>query len=173
MPRINYVDSKITDDRSKELLRKLDHKNIFKMLAHSPSHFETYARMGNAIRFKGELDPTLRELSIIRVGILCNAEYEVIAHKKIARNVGVENEKIKAVHKGPYNEAFTNLERDILRFTDEVVKSDRVSDEVFSLLQNKLTPGAIIELHLAIGYYIMTSKFLVTFDIDLQNEKGV
>ena len=37
--------------------------------------------------------------------------------------------------------------------------------------RNSLTEGlgrALVELHLAIGYYIMTSKFLTTFDIDLQ-----
>ncbi|MBT5107150.1 MAG: carboxymuconolactone decarboxylase family protein, partial [Rhodospirillaceae bacterium] len=27
---------------------------------------------------------------------------------------------------------------------------------------------AMVELHLAIGFYIMTSKFLVTFGVDMQ-----
>ena len=32
----------------------------------------------------------------------------------------------------------------------------------------KLTPGALVELQLSVGFYIMTSKFLETFDIDMQ-----
>jgi hypothetical protein len=36
-----------------------------------------------------------------------------------------------------------------------------------------MTPAALIELQLAIGFYIMTSKFLETFDIDMQSESEV
>ena len=32
----------------------------------------------------------------------------------------------------------------------------------------KLTPAALVELQLSVGFYIMTSKFLETFAIDLQ-----
>jgi hypothetical protein len=49
-----------------------------------------------------------------------------------------------------------------------VVTKDRASDETFNPLLKKMTPAALVELHLAIGFYIMTSKFLLTFDIDLQ-----
>jgi hypothetical protein len=37
-----------------------------------------------------------------------------------------------------------------------------------SAIATKLTPGALIELQLSIGFYIMTSKFLETFGVDLQ-----
>ena len=43
------------------------------MMAHSPSYFEQYCRLGGAIRHKGELDPVVRELAITRTGILCEA----------------------------------------------------------------------------------------------------
>jgi len=89
MARIDYADPARAGDRVNDLLDKLDHFNIFRMLAHSQSHFETYARMGNAIRFKGELDPRLREIAITRTGILCNAAYEVSAHERLATNAGV------------------------------------------------------------------------------------
>jgi hypothetical protein len=31
-----------------------------------------------------------------------------------------------------------------------------------------LTQGALVELQLAVGFYVMTSKFLETFEIDMQ-----
>jgi alkylhydroperoxidase family enzyme len=169
MARMNYVDTVAAKNRVQELLSKLDHKNIFRMLAHSPSHFETYVRMGNAIRFKGELNPGLRELAITRAGILCKSDYEVIAHKRIGKGVGLEDAKITALEKGASADAYTDLEKDVLRFTDEVVTSDRVSDVLFERLQDQLTQGALVELHLAIGFYIMTSKFLLTFGVDPQS----
>jgi alkylhydroperoxidase family enzyme len=168
MARMNYVDTDAANDRVQELLGKLDHKNLFRMLAHSPSHFETYVRLGNAIRFKGELDPGLRELAITRTGILCKSDYEVIAHKRIGKGVGLSTEQIEALEAGAEAAIYSDLEKDVLRFTDAVVTSDDVPDDLFKRLQDQLTPGALVELHLAIGFYIMTSKFLVTFGVDLQ-----
>ena len=40
MARMEYVDIDSANDRVKELLDKLEHKNIFSMLAHSPSHLK-------------------------------------------------------------------------------------------------------------------------------------
>jgi len=125
-------------------------------------------RLGNAIRFKGELDPGLRELAITRTGILCGSAYEVVAHKRIGKGVGLSDAKIDALEQGAGAAAYSDLENDVLRFTDEVVTQERPSDEVFGRLRTRLTPGALVELHLAIGFYIMTSKFLVTFGVDLQ-----
>jgi alkylhydroperoxidase family enzyme len=168
MARMDYVNANLANDRVQELLNKLEHKNIFRMLAHSPSHFETYVRMGNAIRFKGELDPGLRELAITRTGMLCKSDYEVIAHKRIGKGVGLSDVKIDALDEGAEAAVYSALEKDVLRFTEAVVTSDNVPDDLFKRLQDQLTPGALVELHLAIGFYIMTSKFLVTFGVDLQ-----
>ena len=169
MARMDYADPDTSTERVQELLGKLEHKNIFRMLAHSPSHLETYVHMGNAIRFKGELDPGLRELAITRTGILCKSEYEVIAHKRIGKGIGLSDDKVLALEEGPYADAYDDLERDVLHFTDALVTSEDVADELFDRQLSALTPGALVELHLAIGFYIMTSKFLVTFDVDLQS----
>ena len=95
-------------------------------------------------------------------------EYEIIAHKRIGKGVGLDDTKIGALENGADSDAYDDLEKDVLRFTDEIVKSDSVSEELFRRLQEKLSPGALVELNLAVGFYIMTSKFLVTFGVDLQ-----
>ena len=169
MARISFVEPEQATEKTRDLLEKNGHKNIFRMLGHSESHLYNYCRMGNAIRFKGELDPGLREIAITRTGILCNSEYEVVAHKRLCAAAGVSSEKIEALEQGADADVFTDIEKDVLRFTDDVVKNDRASDETFDAAAKNLTPGALIELNLAIGFYIMTSKFLVTFDVDLQS----
>src|SRR5260370_8537034 len=87
MARIDYSDPAHASDRTREILGKNRNANIFRMMAHSPSHLEQYCRLGGAIRHKGELDPVLRELAITRTGILCEAPYEIVAHKRIGKNV--------------------------------------------------------------------------------------
>lgn len=168
MARIDYVDPKDATGRTNEFLEKLGNKNIFRMLGHSEKHFEYYIRLGGAIRHRGTLDPQLREIAITRTGILCEAEYEVIAHKKLSKEAGVSDTKIAALEEGASSDAFTELEKQVLRFTDDVVKNNRASDETFNPLAEKLSKQDMVELVIAIGFYVFTSKFLSNFDVDLQ-----
>ena len=168
MARIDYCDTSKSNERTKEILGKNRNANIFRMMAHSPSYFEQYCRLGGAIRHRGELDPVVRELAITRTGILCEAAYEVVAHKRIGGNVGVTDEQNAALDNWRAATCFNELQRAALAFTDEIVGLRRPSDATFNAIAAKLTPAALVELQLAVGFYIMTSKFLETFDIDMQ-----
>src|SRR3569623_2408186 len=97
MARIEYSDRNKASDRTRDILDKNRNANIFRMLSHSPDYFVQFCRLGGAIRNKGELDPVVRELAITRTGILCEAPYEVVAHKRIGKNVGVTDEQNEAL----------------------------------------------------------------------------
>jgi alkylhydroperoxidase family enzyme len=168
MARIDYSDPANASDRTREILGKNRNANIFRMMAHSPSYFEQYCRLGGAIRNKGELDPVVRELAITRTGILCEAPYEVVAHKRIGKNVGVTDAQNAALEDWEAAGCFNELQRAALAFTDEIVRLRRPTDATFEAIATRLTPAALVELQLAVGFYIMTSKFLETFGIDLQ-----
>jgi alkylhydroperoxidase family enzyme len=168
MARIDYCDTSKSNERTREILAKNRNANIFRMMAHSPSHLEQYCRLGGAIRHRGELDPIVRELAITRTGILCEAPYEVVAHKRIGRNVGVTDEQNAALENWQTATCFDELQRAALAFTDEIVRLRRPTDATFNAVAAGLTPAALVELQLAVGFYVMTSKFLETFDIDLQ-----
>src|ERR1700758_3632713 len=168
MARIDYSDPAKASDRTREILGKNRNANIFRMMAHSPSYLERYCRLGAAARHKGELDPIVRELAITRTGILCEAPYEVVAHKRIGKNVGVTDEQNEALENWREASCFNDVQRAALAFTDEVVKLPRPTDATFNAIKARLTPGALVELQLSVGFYIMTSKFLETFQIDMQ-----
>src|SRR3569832_1233949 len=165
MARIEYCDTSKSNERTKEILGKNRNANIFRMMAHSPSYFEQYCRLGGAIRRKGELDPIVRELAITRTGILCEAPYEVVAHKRMGKNVGVTDEQNAALEHWESAACFDELQRAALAFTDEIVKLRRPSEATNNAKAAKQTPAALVELQLSVGFYIMTSKFLETFDI--------
>src|SRR6201981_952121 len=168
MARIEYSDPATASDRTREILGKNRNANIFRMMAHSPSYFEQYCRLGGAIRHRGELDPVVRELAITRTGILCEAPYEIVAHKRIGKNVGVTDEQNAALENWQAASCFSEVQRAALAFTDEIVSLRRPTDATFNAIAARLTPGALVELQLAVGFYVMTSKLLGTFDIDLQ-----
>src|SRR5881394_4214846 len=124
MARIDYSNPAKASDRTRELLTKNRNANIFRMMAHSPSHLEQYCRLGGAIRHRGELDPVVRELAIARCGILCEAPYEIVAHKRIGKNVGVTDEQNEALENWQAASCFDETQRAALAFTDEIVKSN-------------------------------------------------
>jgi alkylhydroperoxidase family enzyme len=168
MARVEYSDPAKHNERTRELLGKNRNANIFRMMAHSPSYLEQYCRLGGAIRHKGELDPIVRELAITRTGILCEAPYEIVAHKRIGKNVGVTDEQNEALENWEAATCFNDVQRAALAFTDEVVRRHKPTDSTFNAIASKLTPAALVELQLSVGFYIMTSKFLETFAVDLQ-----
>ena len=61
------------------------------------------------------------------------------------------------------------MQRAALAFTDEIVTLRKPTDATLNAIAAKLTPGALIELQLSVGFYIMTSKFLETFGVDMQS----
>jgi alkylhydroperoxidase family enzyme len=168
MARIDYCETSKSNERTREILGKNRNANIFRMMAHSPSYFEQYCRLGGAIRHRGELDPVVRELAITRTGILCEAPYEVVAHKRIGKNVGVTDEQNAALDDWQAATCFNEIQRAALAFTDEIIRLRRPTGTTFNAIAARLTAAALIELQLSVGFYIMTSKFLETFDIDMQ-----
>ena len=168
MARIDYVNPEKIDQRTREILAKNRNINIVRMMAHSPAYVEQYCRLGAAIRFKGELDPVLRELAITRTGILCEAPYEVFAHKHIGKGVGVTDEQNAALENWERATCFDETQRSALAFTDEIVRLRRPTDATFKAIAARLSPAALVELQLSVGFYIMTSKFLETFEVDMQ-----
>jgi alkylhydroperoxidase family enzyme len=168
MPRIPYYEVENATGKHAEFLGKLKpHLNIYRMLANSEYGMKGFVRMGNALLYRCELDPGLRELAIIRVGRLSRAAYEVFQHERIAREVGVVEEKIAALRDATVDApAFTDNEKAVLRFTDDVVRNVRASDKTSKAVQAFLTPGALVELTLTIGYYMMVCRFLETMGVD-------
>lgn len=168
MARIDYCDPAKLDERTSGIVAKNRDANIFRMMAHSPDYLRQYCRLGAAIRFRGELDPVLRELAITRTGILCEAPYEVVAHERIGKGVGVTDEQNAALADWRAADCFNEVQRAALAFTDEIVGLRKPADATFNAIAARLTPGALVELQLAVGFYIMTSKFLETFGVDMQ-----
>lgn len=168
MPRIPYYDVENATGKHAEFLGKLGtHMNIYRMLANSENGLKGFIRMGNALLYRCELDPVLRELAIIRVGRLSRAAYEVFQHERIGREAGVAEEKIAALRDATIEAAvFTDNEKAVLRFTDDVVRNVKASDKALKAVQAFLTPGALVELTLTIGYYMMVSRFLETMGVE-------
>jgi 4-carboxymuconolactone decarboxylase len=169
MPRIPYVDISKAAPTIQEALAGRRPLNIFRMLPHAEPAASGFLALGSALRWDNTLDPVVRELVIVRTGILCRADYEVHQHKQWARHVGVSEEKIAALHDGPDAPVFTDDERKILRYVDQVVLNVKAGDSTFAAVAELLSHRQLVELTLLIGFYTMVSRFLENFEVELED----
>ncbi|MFL5883645.1 MAG: carboxymuconolactone decarboxylase family protein [Thermoleophilaceae bacterium] len=173
MSRLPYVEPSDAPEHVREALDRLPPLNIFKLVANAETCFRPFLRLGNAILTKQELDPLLRELAILQTAKLTPAEYEWIQHVGIAKAVGATDEQVEAIDRGDVDaECFSDDQKLVLEFTTQVVRDARPSDELFARTHERLSPREIVELTLAIGYYMAIARVMEVADIDLDEPLG-
>ncbi|HEV2362987.1 MAG TPA: carboxymuconolactone decarboxylase family protein [Caulobacteraceae bacterium] len=168
MARIPYFDTSKASGRAARAYEKLPPLNIFRMLGHSGELVDGFTRLGTQILYFTSLDPVLREIAILRVGVLSHAKYEVFQHQRIARGIGMSDALIAAIREGPKAALFDDAQREVMAFTDDVVANVRASEATFAPLRKRLGYKGLQELVITIGYYMLVSRFLETFDVDIE-----
>jgi alkylhydroperoxidase family enzyme len=167
MARIPYYDPAKAPPKLAELMGKVKPQlNIFRALANSDPVARSFVQLGNALLFRGKLSPVLREIAILRVGWLSRASYEVFQHERIGRDVGMSEDKIRAVVQGANSAAFNEQEKAVLHYTDDVVHNVRASDVTLNGVKAFLDAEQLVELTITIGYYMMVSRFLESMGVD-------
>jgi alkylhydroperoxidase family enzyme len=172
MARIPYPDPASLEPDTQAFLAKLGDPpiNIFRMLAGGEGLLRAFSRFGNYLLFKTELDPVLREIAILRVGVLSDAAYEMYQHDRISRDLGMSEELLAAIRKGPDDPVFDGLQAAVMRYTDDVVQNVRASDATFVPLLEALGVRQLQELTVTIGFYMLVSRYLETFGVDIEQD---
>lgn len=168
MARIPYFDMDRAPASYTELLAGRQPLNLFRMLPYAGKAAEGFLQLGGALLRAGELDPRLREIAILRVGILSNAGYEVHQHRRVARRVGLGEDKVAALENGAAIDALNEDERAVLAFTDQLVRDVKAPRDMFRDMHRRLGERALAELVLTVGYYMMVCRFLENFEVDIE-----
>ena len=172
MARIPYIEKDSAPQEIADIFTKLETRvarvgNLWKIMAHSPSTVIHLLRMGNTLLTKTRLAPRLREMAILRLAVLLDCEYERRGHAMFGKEVGMTEEQVQTIEDWENSNTFNETERAVPRFTDELVKTSRATDETFSALTKHLNPGMMVELAITIGYYGMLARLLLPFEVDL------
>ena len=174
MARLPYVDPAKASERVRETLERVPAPlKIFFMMAHAETNLRPLLRLGTSILTAQKLNAALRELAILRVARLSPAEYEWIQHVPIAQAVGVTAAQVEALKRDDIiASCFSATEQLVLRFTTEVVRDVRASDAAFAEMTRHFSPQEIVELILAIGFYMTMARLMETTGIDIEPAAG-
>jgi alkylhydroperoxidase family enzyme len=118
------------------------------------------------------LPPRVREIAILRTGWLCGSEYEWGQHAALARKVGISDEEIARVKRGPEAEGWTELEAAVLRAADELHSDACITDETWAVLAAHFDERQLIEVPMLVGQYHIVSFTLNTLGIQREPSLG-
>ncbi|MGO9602417.1 MAG: carboxymuconolactone decarboxylase family protein [Candidatus Binataceae bacterium] len=116
------------------------------------------------------LPAPLRELAILRTGIVGDSRFEYSQHLKVARMVGVAEEKLQAIKGWASSDKFTPAERAVMQATDEIVGRNIVEDETFAELKRHLPDEQILELFYVIGLWRMHGMIVRALHLEYDND---
>jgi AhpD family alkylhydroperoxidase len=127
---------------------------VFRMVAHAETAFRPWLALGGALLGRLELDPSLREIVILRVAAIADCDYELVQHEAIATGVGVRSDQVAALAAGgSAGEEFDAREALVLRFVDVVLDNRGAVTELVAEVEEALSAREVVELLLVVAHY--------------------
>src|ERR687886_1990986 len=126
MARVDYPDVSAPDaQRMVELIRQERggrFPHLFHLQMYNPAIVESWLGLGTAVRFKSELDSPTRELAICLVARITGADYEWLAHRRIALSEGFSEAQLEGILDWR-NGNFDAKQRAVLAYADESTRN--------------------------------------------------
>ncbi len=142
--------------------------NIFKVLLNHPRLVRNWGRFGNYILQGSTLPAREREIAILRIGWLNQAPYEWEQHVLIGKRVGLTDEDVEKIKKGP-SAGWNRHERAIVQAADDLFEKSVVLDETWQVLSENYNTQQLMDLVFSIGQYNLVSWALNSFGVPLDD----
>jgi AhpD family alkylhydroperoxidase len=153
MARIPYADTESASDSIRERLER-NPVSVLRIIAHAEGVFESWRDYTDELLRKLELDPMLRELTILQLAHLRKCEYQWVHHVALARAVGVTAEQIAAIEDGRHDDAsLSDTDREVLVFVREAVLDGEAGEHAVAAVSSRLGPRQVVELLLVLGHW--------------------
>lgn len=170
-PRIEPLPEDQWSDEALELQAKAKMNgrtlNIFKTLAHHPRLLKRWMVFGNHVLFRSTLPPRDRELVILRIGWLCQAEYEWGQHVIIGKQAGLTEDEIARIKLEPEQAGWNEFDAALIHATDELHEDACISDATWAVLTTRYRTEQMLDLIFAIGQYNLVSMALNSLGVQL------
>lgn len=170
MPLLNPLSDAQATDAAKSAFRAIHGKfgavpNIFRAMGHSPEVLQATLAFNEAI--KSDLDPKLRELAYLKASQLNKCGYCTHYHRISGQKAGLSEAQVRDLAEFETSPAYTDVDKDVLRFAQEWTQHGKASAEVVQRLARTLTPGQIVVLAATLGLANWTNRFNESFGNEL------
>ena len=134
---------------------------VMELLAHHVPLSETFLAFTDLMASEeATLDPSVRELLILRVAARTGSGYEWNQHARMAKEVGLTDAQVDAVAEGSAAAIWAPEERTLLDVVDEMIDRFEVSDETWRGLATSFQPAQLLEVLFVVGGYLALAAVL-------------
>jgi alkylhydroperoxidase family enzyme len=126
--------------------------------------FATYVLRDNTI------PPREREILILRIGWLCQSEYEWAQHVRIGKRAGLAHDEIRGISEGAMSSRLTDAERLLVQATDELHRDACLSNATWQSLSQVYNQTQLMDLVFTVGQYNLVSMALNSFGVQLDDD---
>ena len=109
---------------------------------------------------ESSLDPSVRELVILRVAWRARSGYEWHQHRRMGGDAGLTEAQLDAVPEGAGADVWSPREQAVLAMVDELLEAVIVSDETWRTLSELFSPPQLLELLFVAGGYLCLAGVL-------------
>jgi uncharacterized peroxidase-related enzyme len=171
MALVSYVSNQDAAEKVKTVFEGMEKKlgavpNVFRAMAHSPEMLETFLAL-NATLPKTKLDGKLRELAYIKTSELNGCDYCLHHHRTLGKKAGLSDRQVAETSQFEKSDAYTDLEREVMRYAEEVTRHINVSDALFARLKKQLGDRELVELAMTVGIANFTNRVTETLRMEL------
>jgi 4-carboxymuconolactone decarboxylase len=167
-PRVAPLDKDHRTPAQQAMLASRSDFNIYKTLAHHVDLYNRWSPLGQFILNGSSLPPREREIVMLRMGWLCQSEYEWAQHARIGKaQAGLTNEDIHRIAEGPAAAGWSDFERTLLRMVDELRYETMISDATWTALRTKYSAQQAMEALYTAAQYQLVSMALNSLGVQL------
>ena len=116
--------------------------------------------LGAAIRFRSSLPPKLNELAIIITARQWTAQYEWMAHHRLALEAGLDPAIAEDIAQGRRPAKMSEDEAIVHDFSRELHETHGVSDATYKRALDRFGERGVVDLIAVNGYYVLVSMTL-------------
>jgi alkylhydroperoxidase family enzyme len=142
----------------------------FGVLMYSPGLAEMVCKTGAHVRLQSTLTMVERELAVLAVSREKDAAYEWGAHVTAGRKAGMREEAIDTMRSGGDVSHLEPDERDIITYTRQLLRTNKVEQELFDTLVERHDVRWLVELTATIGQYQYISAINNAFGMEPRPE---
>jgi 4-carboxymuconolactone decarboxylase len=136
------------------------HNRVLGTLMWHPRLAEAYMPFSDLLKNDGELPVRHRRLAILRTAWNSGADYQWVAHARLARADGMSDGEIARVAAGPDAPGWADIDRAVLRATDELHEDRGLSDATWTKLRERYDYRLLVELVILVGNYELVAMLM-------------
>ena len=111
------------------------------------------------------LSPSVREVVIIVLGSVYSADYELYAHKIVARTTGLADDHVAALSDGDIPDGLGEHERLAARLTHAMATRHHIDDELYQEAESAFGARGLFDIAAVMGVYHTVCTMLTLFEV--------